>query len=110
MQIVTKFTRMKFQNSLLSQKGVKYDKICFLTKQRKVNFHIINIHTEGYITLNKYIIGIASIGLKDRKMRQNHNFRQNTVCSEQTFTPPKKIFYTDNIRASVTNRMSRRDK
>ena len=35
----------------------------FLTKQRKLYFLILNIHTQGYITRNKYIIGIASIGL-----------------------------------------------
>ena len=37
--------------------------LVFRTKQRKLYFHIINIHTQGYITLNKYTIGIASIGL-----------------------------------------------
>ena len=35
----------------------------FPTKQRKLYFHIINIPTQGYITLNKYIISIAIIGL-----------------------------------------------
>ena len=39
-------------------------------------------------------------------MRQKHNFWQNSVCSENKFTPKDKIFYTDNIRASVTNSMS----
>ena len=35
----------------------------FLKKQRNLYFHIINIHAQGYITLNKCIIGIASTGL-----------------------------------------------
>ena len=38
-------------------------------------------------------------------MRQKHYFWQTTKCSEQKFTPLK-IFYTDDIRASVTNCMS----
>ena len=63
MQFVTNFTRIKFQNNCLPKKRVNYDKLCFPTKQRKLYFHIINIHTQGYITLNKYIIGIAIIGL-----------------------------------------------
>ena len=50
-------------NNFLPKKPVNYNKLCFPTKQRKLNFHIINIHTQGYITLNKYIIGIAIIGL-----------------------------------------------
>ena len=53
----------KFQNNFLPKKSINYDKLRFPTKQRKLYFHIINIHTKGYITLNKYIIGIASIGL-----------------------------------------------
>ena len=40
-----------------------YPKKCFLGKQRKLYFHILNIYTQGYITFKKYIIGIASIGL-----------------------------------------------
>ena len=54
MQFVTNFTRITFQNSFLPNKLVNYDKL---------HFHIINLRTQGYITLNKYIIGIASIGL-----------------------------------------------
>ena len=56
-------TRIKFQKNVLPKKRVNYDKLRFLTKQRKLDFYIINIHTQGYITLNKYIIGIGSIGL-----------------------------------------------
>ena len=63
MQFVTNFTRIKFQNICLPKKGVNYDELCFPTKQGKLYFHIISIHTQGYITLNNYIIGIASIGL-----------------------------------------------
>ena len=63
MQFVTNFTRIKVQNNLLPKKHENYDKLRFPTKQRKLYFHIINIHTQGYTTLNKYIIGIASIGL-----------------------------------------------
>ena len=63
MHFVTNFTRIKFQKKNLPRKSVNYDKLRFPTKQRKLYFHIINIHTQGYITLNKYIIGIASIGL-----------------------------------------------
>ena len=40
----------------------KLHRLCFPTKQRKCYFHIINIPAQGYITLNKYIIGISSIG------------------------------------------------
>ena len=35
----------------------------FFDKTAGTLFHIINIHTLGYITLNKYISGIASKGL-----------------------------------------------
>ena len=40
-----------------------YQKKLFPRKQHKLYFYIINIHTQGYITLTKYIIGIASRGL-----------------------------------------------
>ena len=63
MQFVTNFTQIKIQNIFLPKKRVSYDKLQFPTKQRKLYFHIINNHTQGYITHNKYIIGIASIGL-----------------------------------------------
>ena len=63
MQFVTNFTRIKFQNSCLNKKTQKLHKLYFPTKQCKLNFHIINIHAQGYITLSKYIIGISSIGL-----------------------------------------------
>ena len=83
---------------------MNYDNLQFPTKQRKLYFHIISIDTQGYITLNKYIMGIASKGLpkvnlwatksvtKDCKMRQKHYFWQNTVNSEQKFTPKNKYF------------------
>ena len=48
---------------LLPKKCVNYDKLSFPTKRHELYFHIINIHNYGYITLNKYIIGIASNGL-----------------------------------------------
>ena len=35
----------------------------FPTKEHKLYIHIIIIHIQGYITLNKYIVGIASRGL-----------------------------------------------
>ena len=63
MQFVTNFTRTKCQNNFLPKKHVNYDKLCFPTKQRKLYFHLINIHTQAYITLNKYIICIDIIGL-----------------------------------------------
>ena len=63
MQVVKNFTRIKFQNNFLPKKRVNYDKLYFPTKQHNLYFHIINNHTQGYITLNKYIFGIASIGL-----------------------------------------------
>ena len=62
-QFVTNFTQIKCQTNLLPKKRVNYDKLRFPTKQGKLYFHIINIHTQGYITLYKYIIGIAIIGL-----------------------------------------------
>ena len=62
MQFVTNCRRIKCQNYFLPKKQVNYDKLHFPTKQRKLHFHIINIHTQGYITLIKYIIGIANIG------------------------------------------------
>ena len=61
MQFVTNFTRIKFQNNCIPKKRINYDKLRFPTKQRKLNFYIIIIHTQGYITFNKYIIGIATI-------------------------------------------------
>ena len=63
MQFVINFTRIKFQNNFLPEKHIKYDKLRFPTKQRNLNFHIINTHTQGYINLNKNIFGIAIIGL-----------------------------------------------
>ena len=63
MQFVSNFTRIKFQNYFLPQKRVDYDKLCFPTKKRKLYFHITNIHIQGYMTLNKYLIAIDSIGL-----------------------------------------------
>ena len=63
MQFVTNFTRIKCQNNFLPEKRVNYNKLHLLIKQRKLYFHIINIHTQGYITLNRYILGIAIIGL-----------------------------------------------
>ena len=63
MEFVTNCTQIKCQNYLLPKKQVNYDKQPIRTKQRKLYFYIINIHTQGYITLNKYIIGIAIIGL-----------------------------------------------
>ena len=39
---------------------------------------------------------------KTVKNGKKHYFQQNTVRSEKKFTQ-KKIFYMDNIRASVTN-------
>ena len=60
MQFVTNFTRLKFQNDFLPKKRVNYDKLCFTTKQRKLYFHIVSTHTQGYITLKEYIVGIAS--------------------------------------------------
>ena len=58
-QFVTKFTRIKCQNYFFLP--VNYDKLCFPTKQRKLYFQKINIHTQGYITRNKYIIAIDII-------------------------------------------------
>ena len=55
MPFVTTFTWMIFKNNCLPQKRVNYDKLCFPTKEQKVSFYIINIHTQGYITLNKYV-------------------------------------------------------
>ena len=59
---------IKMSKKNLPKKRVNYDKLRFPTKQRKPYFHIINIHTQGYITLNKYIIGIAIIGLPKVKL------------------------------------------
>ena len=64
MELVTNFARIKCQNIFSPKKRANYDNLCFFfTKQRKLYFHIINIHTQGHITLNKYIIGIAIIRL-----------------------------------------------
>ena len=67
MQFVTNSTPIKYknqnQNDLLPKKRVTYKKLCFLTKHRKLNFCMINVHTQSYIALNKYIIGNASIEL-----------------------------------------------
>ena len=59
MQFATNFIRLKHQNSCSPKKTRKLQQASFPTKQRKLHLHIINIHTQGYITLNKYIIGIA---------------------------------------------------
>ena len=61
--ICNKLYTDKMSKKNLPKKHVNYDKICFPTKQRKLYFHLINIHTQAYITLNKYIIGIDIIGL-----------------------------------------------
>ena len=63
MQFVKNFTWIKFQKKFLPKKRVNYNKLRFPTKHSKLNFPLINIHTQGYITPNKHIIGIASIGL-----------------------------------------------
>ena len=64
MQFVTNFTWIKCQQQkYLPRKRVNYDILRSPTKQRKTYFHIINIHTQGYITLNKCIIGITIIEL-----------------------------------------------
>ena len=52
-----------FRITLLPKKRINYDKLCFPTKQVKLYFQIINIHTQGYITHNKFIICNASTGL-----------------------------------------------
>ena len=62
MQFVTNFTRIKCLNNFLPKKRVNYGKLRFPKTQCKLYFHIINIHTQGYITLNKYILSIAIIG------------------------------------------------
>ena len=120
MQFVTNFTQIKCQNIFLPKKCVNYDKLCFLTKQYKLYFHIINIHTQGYITLNKYIIGIDSFGLPKINLwatkcvtkRPQNTAKTPFLAKHYMFRaksyPPKKLFYTDNIRASVTNCMSGR--
>ena len=63
MQFVTNFTRVQFQNIFL----LKNMKIAtsYVFQQNMLNFifHIKNIHTQGYNTLNKYSLGIASIRL-----------------------------------------------
>ena len=51
MQFVTNFRRIKCPNNFLPENRVNYVKLRFWTKQRKLYFHIINIHTQGYITL-----------------------------------------------------------
>ena len=53
----------KISKKNLPKKSVNNKKLPFATKQRTLYFHIINVHTQGYITLKKYIIGIAIIGL-----------------------------------------------
>ena len=62
MQLVTNFKWIKFLNNLLPKKRANCNKLHVPKKQRKSYFYIINIHTQAYITLNKYNIGIASIG------------------------------------------------
>ena len=51
------------EHFIYSESALIYYKLCLPTKQRKLDFHIVNIHTHGYITLNKNIFGIVSIGL-----------------------------------------------
>ena len=63
LKFVTNLKRKIFLNNFLPKKRVNYDKLHFPTIQCKLYFHIINIHTQGYITLNRYIIGIDSKGL-----------------------------------------------
>ena len=63
MPFVTNCTGIKCQNNFVPKKRINYDKLPFPTKQHKLFFWIIYIHTKGYITLTKYIIGIAIIGL-----------------------------------------------
>ena len=68
MQFLTKVTWIKCQNYFVPKKRVNFDKLCFPTKKCKLYFHMINIQTQGYITLNKYILGIAIIGLPKVKL------------------------------------------
>ena len=57
------YTDIILEFFFLPKKRVNYDNLCFPKKYRKLYFHITNIHTQCYITLNKHIIGIVSIGL-----------------------------------------------
>ena len=63
MQFVTNYSRRTFQTNFLPKKRINCDKLRFPKKKHELYFHIININTQGYITLNKYIICIDSIGL-----------------------------------------------
>ena len=51
-QFVTKFTWIKCQNNFLPKKTCKLREATFPPKQCKLCFHIRNIHTQGYITIN----------------------------------------------------------
>ena len=57
-----------FRIIVLPEKRVNYNILRFPTNPRELYFHIVNIHTQGYTTLNKYIICIASTGLPKVKM------------------------------------------
>ena len=57
MQFVKTLHGQYFRIIVLPKKGVNYKKLCIPTKHRKPNFYMINIHTQGYITLNKYTVG-----------------------------------------------------
>ena len=63
MQFVTILTRIQFYNNLFTQKTHKLQHATFSDQTAKLYYHIIDIHTQGFIILNKYKIGIASIGL-----------------------------------------------
>ena len=63
MPFVTNFTQIKYQNNFLPKKTRDLQQATFFNRVNFFFLHIINVYTQGYITLNKYIIGIASIGL-----------------------------------------------
>ena len=49
MELVTNFAGIKCQNMCSPKKRANYDNLCFLKKQRKLYFHIINNHTQGHV-------------------------------------------------------------
>ena len=101
MQFVTNFTRIKFWNNFLPKKGVNYDKLCYPKKQRNLYFHILNMHTQGYITLNKYIIGIASIGLPKVNLWKLNVSLNVVKCSKNTTFGKTPYVQTKNLPQKI---------
>ena len=96
-----RFNRVKLSRVKSHSKNT-HGIILYWEKFPRVIFHSVKYPRWNYPGLSNS--GTDKIGnSKTMKMLQKVDLRQNSVCSEQHFTPNKKWFYMDNVRVFVTN-------